>query len=373
MESVNFELVTTAEGRRQLAYQVISTLAKDTTQPVSKPENWKAAEMLLNLEFVMTHKDRLYQEFADLCRDIRKNSTDETVRCLFLLGQINGLCRLPYGQRPNKTIRDMFDASDRLIQTFASCPRGRYLLSLWWFYAGANNRIIGEYFQSAKAYKESAHFAEFNGDTKIVAIARFCAAAEDVNNALVKDVNSVMPALANLRSAETLVKQVLTEKALGQSDVLWLHLIIPMNMIIFHFWGGVNDKSYDSLSDVTQCLELSTLDYQLFLSYQPTINTVAAVHALNHGVLALNKGDRAQSQKDFVFASLLAESVIENRLGPSPLPEYVATAHLVLAQVSEKSRVNPVPHLVNAARIVGSAQQVQAIARKALTRIASIP
>src|SRR3989338_9255035 len=103
--SFNPELIGTEEGRAELAQDIATTHDADTTEPTPHRDNWVGEKDLRTLESVVVQGQERYSEYARVCETARGFATNPTVRTLFLLGHINGLRRLPEGERPDDQLR----------------------------------------------------------------------------------------------------------------------------------------------------------------------------------------------------------------------------------------------------------------------------
>src|SRR3989338_3480007 len=179
--SFNPELIGTEEGRAELAQDIATTHDADTTEPTPHRDNWGGEKDLRTLESVVVQGQERYSESARVCETARGFATNPTVRTLFLLGHINGLRRLPEGERPDDQLRLLFEQAREGVEDLPEAARKGRLLSLWSYHAGIYARVVGNYRLAAESQTRSAELAEAAGDQNGAAISRFCEAVERVN------------------------------------------------------------------------------------------------------------------------------------------------------------------------------------------------
>lgn len=346
------KLIKTAEGRKQLAQKSVEFLDSDGTQPINHRDEWVGEVDLRGFESLVVQKGQLYREFADFCLEAENLSRIDEIRALFQLGRINGLRRMVETERPDQLIRDLLEQSWPKIRNLNDSARKTRLQSLWLYHSGEYAYVVGDYDLAATSHERGADLAKMSGDIKSMVIARFCATVDCVNLALLNDFGNIDVILAKMRAAGVHLDSVLKAEK-DETSIRWSGLNVPIHRIVLHFLAK---KEYTGLDDdFNRLTNLRRLDPELYEAHKSTIAVV-------HGIVMLNKGYLAPARS-------FAKDVVEgHRYTTQPSPEYLATAHLVLAQVAIKSAADPRSHLEDAVAVKGSAHQVRAIAQRALLR-----
>lgn len=345
------ELIETEDGRNQLAQKIAETLDTDSTEPVPDKDNWIGEKTLRDFESVVVQTRRLYGPFSEVCQKAHTLATNPNAQVLLELGRINGLRRLPEGERPDDLIRDLIEKSRANVESLEDSPTKNRLLSLWAYHAGIYASVIGDYSLAAQSQERSAVLAEKSGDTKTAAISRLRAGVERVNEALVNNPERVGDALGQMYEAANALYALMKDMTDDRTAVRWAYSNMPIHNLTSHFWAG---GPYDGSADYGLLQKLRDLDPELADTHRATIAVAFAIHELNTG--------------DKKKASKLATEVIQDRLGPRPSPQYFATAHLILAIIAQVfgDAEEAERQLRAAIAIEGEAHQVRAIARRAL-------
>ena len=309
------KLVETEKGCDQLAQEIAESLDRDQSDPLHDRDNWLGEKDLRDFESVVVQKLGLYQIFAYICQMAYRFSGIESVRALFLLGQINGSRRLPYGDRPDGIITQLFAQSREKIEKLDESPRKTRLNSLWSYHAGIYAREIGNFKLAAESQEQSADFAEKSGDIRSAVISCFCGYVDSVNQALIYGACCVGH-LVGLRITRNRLNGVLGQTG-DPTDIRWLYLNCPYGMLISHFLGG---RTYDSTEEFRRLCELDKQDSVLAEAHKSSIGIAFAIHALN--------------QMDFRNSKSMAEAIILDE-DSSVTPEQLAIAHLIIKKVAD--------------------------------------
>ncbi len=340
-------LLKTEAGREKLAQEYVNQLETDDTQPVPDRDAWIGEKHLRDLESVAL-SNRLFGEFAKFSEKAGTLATEPTIKILFDENRINGLRRLPEGEREDDTIGELFKETNKSIESLEDSPRKNRLLSLWSYHAGIYARVIGDFQLAAESQARSAELAEQAGDMKSAVISRFCEVFERVNHALVSDLGKISEELEQERKVGKFFYETLSKEK-DPTSVRWNLLSGPNHLLLTHFWANA---PYDGKSDVGRFDELKSFDPEMAEKFKGSISIAQAVQFWNEG-----KTNEAR---------LTAQNYIQT--GEATSPEFLATAHLLLGRIAaaEDRKEEAKEHLQDTIAIQGSAHQVRAVARREL-------
>ncbi len=350
--SFNPELVRTEDGRELLAQEIAEFLDRDNSEPVPHRDDWTGEKALRDLESIVLQKYQLYQAFADVCDRAHNLAKNASVRALLQLGQINGLRRLPETKRPDELLGALFEEAWNSINGLADSSWKARLASLWFYNTGIYARVTGDYALAFTAQERSADLAETVGDKKTALLSRFCTMVERINLALVENLDSenIGALLTEMCRVGKQLDNALKGMTEDPTAVRWFYFNVPLHRLVSHFWAG---RQYDDWADAyPRLFEGRVYDQEFFDANQSSVEVALAISSWNTGRLE--------------NAVICATNVIQGHLGSPPSPEYVATAHLILAKVAIARSENAEQHFRAASTIEGSAHQVRAIARRAL-------
>lgn len=184
----NPDMVTDVGGRQRLATQIAEFLDSDTTVPVPTRNDWLGDVHMRALESVVVQGRTQYAEYADLCKLASDLVKDPAVRCYLLLGEINGLRRLPEGERNDGAIELMLKLAYEQVEALPKDNQRRARL------IGLAQYHWGQWLHDCKddpsAYAEfmahSAIIAIENGDAQGASISSFSAAVGYAEDAFVR-------------------------------------------------------------------------------------------------------------------------------------------------------------------------------------------
>ena len=352
METEKIDLLKTKDGQIELARNYVALLEADDTEPVPERNSWIGEKNLRDFESLALPR-KLYNEFAAFCQTGSEFAEVPTVQALLKINQINGLRRLPEGERPDELILKIFEETKKYLAELEESPRKERLMSLWAYHAGIFSRVIGDYELAAESQDRSAEISEKTGDFNSAAISRFCAAFERVNEALVKNPGGVKAELAKKREAGQVLYKNLDE-ADDPTSIRWKLLSGPHHLLLTHFWAN---EQYNGAEAYNRLIKLKTVDPELAANLNSSISVALAVQAWNENNLAK--------------AEELASGVIAGTLGATPSPEYVATAHLLLGRIAAVAgkKAEAELRLKEAIAVQGSAHQVRAVAKRELAAL----
>ncbi len=284
----------------------------DDTIPIPANDDWKTDAALRRIERRMIRDENNPAGFAAFCQAVLAVGITDAGNMLFieLGGVINGLRRL----KPcdNDTVRILFEKTRRAIHDLPDGPRKERLDGLWDYNAGIFARENGEYDLAARSQESGAKKAEQAGNREGAAICAFTAAVEWVNHALVTD-HGLAQAVQRLLDTQNNMATVPPTS----NEYHWVMFNAPAHRIVATFWAGVQ---YDQLDiDIQTLRQLHTNDPNMAQAHESTLAVCSAIHALA-------KGDTDR-------ASLLAQGVIYHHTDEVH-PDYLATAHLVLARIT---------------------------------------
>lgn len=345
----NIDLFKTEEGREQLAREFVILLENDKTEPVPNNDSWLGEKKFRDLE-QPSFLPRLFREYEDLCEKAEKMTSEPTVRALFQINRINGLRRLPEGERDDDLIRRLFEEVDGSLQNLEDSPRKNRLLQLRHYHAGTFFRVIGDYLSAAESLDHSAELAETSGNIKAAVISRFIAAFERVKHALVNEPESLKAELTKeLSAGKTFYETLDTEHDIDSTRFKLFSG--PNQLILSHFWAN---EQYDSQADRKRLNQLESVNPEFFSQRESDISATLAAEAWIRGNLEQ--------------ARQLAEKVINRIFGKFNYPEFIATANLLLGRIAaaEGRKEEAKQHFQDTIVVQGSVHQVRAIAEREL-------
>ena len=328
----------------------------DDTVPVPANDDWKTDAALRRIERQMIREENNPTGFAAFCQAILAvGITDAAIKLFIELGGvINGLRRVKPCDKG--AVRRLFEETRVAIDALPDGPRKERLDGLWDYNAGIFARENGEYDLAARSQESGAKKAEQAGNKEGAAICAFSATVEWVNHAMVTG-QGLAQAIQRLLDQ----RNDMADVSPTSNEYHWVTLNAPVHRITATFWAGMQYNQLDA--DIQTLRQLHTDDPNLAQAHEATIAMCAAINSLAKG--------------DMEHAINLAQSVIDGH-GDKVHPDYLATAHLVLARIA-LSRISGHggSHQENAhsqyEAIINlrqeSSHQVRAVARRELTGI----
>lgn len=317
----------------------------DDTNPT--PNDWVTDAELRKVERRMIREENNPAGFATFCQSVIKIGIIDTAIMLLIMlgGVINGLRRIKPCDKD--TVRRLFEETRQAIDALPDGPRKNRLDSLWDYNAGIFARENGEYDLAARSQENGAKKAEQAGNKEGAAICAFTATVEWVNHALVTG-HGLAQAIQRLLDPQNNLAAVPP----NSNEYHWVTFNAPVHRITATFWAGVNYNQFEA--DIQTLYQLPQSNPKLA---QAQATTIAVCSAINF----LAKGDWTQSHN-------LAQGIID---GPTDKihPDYLATAHLVLARIafSQNRQEEARRHLQNIINLpLEGAHQVRAIAQREL-------
>lgn len=329
----------------------------DDTVPVPTNDDWKTDAELRRIERKIVREEDNPAGFAAFCQAILTvGITDAAIKLFIKLGGvINGLRRLKPCDK--NIVRRLFEETRVAINALPDGPRKERLDGLWDYNAGIFARENGEYDLAARSQESGAKKAEHAGNKEGAAICAFTATVEWINHALVTG-HGLAQAIQRLLDPQNDLAAVPPTS----NEYHWVTLNAPVHRITATFWANVQ---YDRLgTDIQTLQKLHTNDLNLFRRQESAIVVCAAIGFLAKG--------------DLELARHSAEKVIDGHAGKTH-PDYLATAHLVLARIAWFRLLNKrgsfnIPVTCNRYKSIidlpeEGAFQVRAIARRELARL----
>lgn len=323
----------------------------DTTEP--KPgdrDAWILDLTLRKLEGATLQMGQ-GQRFADICGAVRRHSADPHVRGLMLLGMLN------YYRRPGSlditATEAIVEQANKEFTALTPCPRTKRLVEFLTYQVGIFAGEQGHFQLAAETQTNAAKYAEANGNVTGAVICRYMAAYEALRQGIVNgDDTTDNLAYMLYEQRDELAENV----PKGAPEQRWDLLNTAIDMLVVFYWL---DKQYENWA--SEMLKVARFE-----------TCYPEVAKDNAGAIAVAKATiyrQAKFQTNHDDAMAIAEHVITNP-GNTP-PDYVATAHLILARLAAEfgSTVLERHHLEAIIALPTGAHAVKAIATRALAKL----
>lgn len=323
----------------------------DKTEPVpGNRDAWVLDLTLRQLEGATLQKGQ-GDRFANICQAVRDQSMDPHVRGLMLLGVLNHV-RRPDSPRIAETDAVVRQANEEFA-TLTPCPRTKRLVEFLTYQVGIFAGEQGHFQLAAETQTKAAEYAEANGNVAGAVICRYMAAYEALRQGIISDFDTTDNLAYMLYEQRDELAENVPE---GTPEQRWDLLNAAIDMLVVYYWLDTRYENWGS--EMLKLARFETCHPDVAKDNAGAI-AVAKATAYRQTKFHTNHGD----------AMAIAEHVITNPVNTPP--DYLATAHLILARFHDEYNNAELErqHLEAILALPAGAHAVKAIAKRELAEL----